>query len=116
MNSQVWIGRSMFYVDFLLLWTNQTVCPTTPAIVIPTRPVITGFTPIDATSKEAVSISSNAPVDEFGVKHLNLIYSEDEDRMYCFLEAPDKESIKKHHDKFGYNCDYILEVDDTADY
>ena len=57
----------------------------------------------------------NAPKDEFGVTHLNLIYSEDEDKMYCFLEAPDKEAIKKHHDKFGYKCDYILEVNSTGD-
>ncbi len=35
--------------------------------------------------------------------------------MYCFMDAPDKESIKKHHDKIGYKCDYILEVDSTAD-
>jgi len=56
----------------------------------------------------------NAPKDEFGVTHLNLIYSEDDDRMYCFLEAPDKEAVKKHHEKFGYKCDFILEVNSTA--
>ncbi len=62
---------------------------------------------------ETLKKLQDAPVDEFGVKHLNLIYSEDEDRMYCFLEAPDKEAIEKHHDKFGYKCDYILEVNST---
>ncbi len=56
----------------------------------------------------------NAPKDELGVTHLNIIYSEDEDRMYCFLEAPDKEAVKKHHEKFGYKCDFILEVNSTA--
>jgi len=32
------------------------------------------------------------------------------------LEAPNKEAVVKHHDKFGYKCEYILEVDDTADH
>jgi len=63
---------------------------------------------------ETLKKLQNAPKDEFGVTHLNLIYSEGEDKMYCFLEAPDKEAIKKHHEKFGYKCEYILEVDSTA--
>ncbi len=65
---------------------------------------------------EDLKKSAKEPKDEFGVSILNVIYSEDDDRMYCFLEAPDKESIKKHHAKIGYKCDYILEVDDTSDY
>ncbi len=71
--------------------------------------------PLKGANPETLKKLQNAPKDEFGVTHLNLIFSEDEDKMYCFLEAPDKESIKKHHDKFGYKCDYILEVDSTAD-
>ncbi len=70
--------------------------------------------PLKGAKKETLKEFQNSPVDEFGVKHLNLIYSEDDDRMFCFLEAPDKESIKKHHEKLGYKCDYILEVDSTA--
>ncbi len=57
----------------------------------------------------------NAPKDEFGVTHLNIIYSEDEDRCYCFLEAPDKEAVEKHHQKLGYKCDFIMKVDDTVE-
>jgi len=57
----------------------------------------------------------NEPKDEFGVTHLNIIYSEDEDRCYCFLDAPDKEAVVKHHSKLGYKCDMIREVDATAD-
>ncbi len=63
---------------------------------------------------EELKKAQNDPKDEFGVSILNIIYSEDEDRMYCFLEAPDKEAIKKHHEKLGYKCDYILEVNSTA--
>ncbi len=57
----------------------------------------------------------NAPKDEFGVTHLNIIYSEDEDRCYCFLNAPDKEAVVKHHQKLGYKCDFIIKVDDTVE-
>jgi len=64
---------------------------------------------------ETLKKLQDAPKDEFGVTHLNLIYSKNDDKMYCFLEAPDKEDVKKHHDKFGYKCEYILEVDSTAD-
>jgi len=64
---------------------------------------------------EDLEKAQNDPKDEFGVSILNIIYSKDDDRMYCFMDAPDKESIKKHHDKIGYKCDYILEVDSTAD-
>ena len=64
---------------------------------------------------ESLKKLQNSPKDEFGASHLNLIFSEGEDKMYCFLEDPDKESVRKHHDKFGYKCDYILEVNSTAD-
>ncbi len=57
----------------------------------------------------------NEPKDEFGVTHLNIIYSEDEDRCYCFLDAPNKEAVEMHHNKLGYKCDMIREVDATAD-
>ncbi len=39
---------------------------------------------------EDLKKATNEPKDEFGVSVLNVIYSEDEDRMYCFLDAPDK--------------------------
>jgi len=64
---------------------------------------------------ETLEKLQNEPEDEFGVKHLNLIYSEDEDKMYCILDAPNKEAIKKHHDKLGYKCDFIMEIDTTTD-
>ncbi len=65
---------------------------------------------------EDLKKATNEPKDEFGVSVLNVIYSEDEDRMYCLLDAPNKDAIEKHHEKLGYNCDYILEVDTTEDY
>ncbi len=64
---------------------------------------------------EELKKAQNEPKDEFGVSVLNVIYSEDEDRMYCLLDAPNKDAIKKHHEKLGYKCDSILEVESTAD-
>jgi hypothetical protein len=71
--------------------------------------------PLKGTSPETLKKLQNAPKDEFGVTHLNLIFSEEEDRCYCFLEAPTKEAIEKHHHKMGFECDYILEVNSTAE-
>ena len=70
--------------------------------------------PLKGTAPQTLKKLQNAPKDEFGVTHLNLIYSEEEDRCYCFLEAPNKEAVEKHHHKMGFDCDYILEVDSTA--
>jgi hypothetical protein len=70
---------------------------------------------LKGTNPEALEKLQKLPKDEFGVTNLNLIYSEDENKMYCFLDAPDIESVKKHHDKLGFKCDYILEVNSTAD-
>ena len=72
--------------------------------------------PMKGVTAETLKKLQNQPKDEFGVTHLNLIYSEDEDRCYCLLEAPNKESIVKHHEKLGYKCDYIIQVDTTSDY
>ena len=71
--------------------------------------------PLKGTSPETLKKLQKAPKDEFGVTHLNLIFSEEEDRCYCFLEAPTKEAIEKHHHKMGFDCDYILEVNSTTD-
>ncbi len=62
---------------------------------------------------EELKKSQNEPKDEFGVSVLNIMYSEDEDRMYCLLDSPNKQAIVKHHEKLGYKCDYILEVNST---
>ena len=56
----------------------------------------------------------NAPVDEFGIKHLNIMYNPEVDQCYCLVEAPTMEAVQKHHDKFGIKCDWIIEVKTTS--
>jgi hypothetical protein len=64
----------------------------------------------DETLKEL----QNAPVDEFGVKHVNIMYNRAENKGFCLLDAPNKEAVEKHHAKGGMKCDWIIEVKTTA--
>ena len=56
----------------------------------------------------------NTPADEFGIKHLNIMYNPEVDQCYCLIEAPSMEAVQKHHDKFGIKCDWIIEVKTTS--
>jgi hypothetical protein len=42
-----------------------------------------------------------APPDEFGVKQLNVLYNGAADLCFCFLEAPNRESVEKYHEKYN---------------
>jgi hypothetical protein len=56
----------------------------------------------------------NSPADEFGIKHLNLMYNQEEDKFYCLTEAPNKQAVENHHNKYGFKCEWITEVKTTA--
>jgi hypothetical protein len=60
--------------------------------------------------EEKLKQAKNSPMDEFGVTHSDILYNKEEDKLYCILDAPDKQSVEKHHKKFGINCDWITEV------
>ena len=55
-----------------------------------------------------------SPPYEFGVKHLNILYNKANDLCFCYLEAPNRESVEKHHEKFSLKCNWITEVETTA--
>ncbi|MCH8906648.1 MAG: DUF4242 domain-containing protein [Candidatus Heimdallarchaeota archaeon] len=55
-----------------------------------------------------------APKDEFGIVHVNIHYSEKEDKVFCVLDAPDSEAVRKHHEAFGLNCEWIVQIESTA--
>ena len=46
----------------------------------------------------------NSPADEFGVRHLNILYNPEVDQCFCLIEAPTMEAVQKHHDKFDIKC------------
>jgi hypothetical protein len=55
-----------------------------------------------------------APIDEFGVLHLNILYNPEVDRCFCLIEARTMEAVQKYHQKVGLKCDWITEVKTTA--
>jgi hypothetical protein len=52
----------------------------------------------------------NAPRDEYGVYHVNLLYNKEAGVCFCLLDAPDTEAVIKHHDKVNIECEWITEV------
>jgi hypothetical protein len=69
---------------------------------------------LKGTDEETLRNLQKAPADEFGIKHVNLMYNQDEDRFFCLTEAPNKDAVQKHHSKHGFNCEWITEVKTTA--
>ena len=69
---------------------------------------------LKGTDEETLKNLQKAPADEFGIKHVNLMYNQDEDRFFCLTEAPNKDAVQKHHSKHGFNCEWITEVKTTA--
>jgi hypothetical protein len=62
---------------------------------------------------EAQLKAQNAPRDEFGVTHHNIIFNEKENKLFCLLDAPNREAVEKHHAKANVKCDWIVEVKST---
>ena len=56
-----------------------------------------------------------APADEFGVTHHEILYSPKENKIFCVLNAPNRDAIAKHHAKAGLTCDWIHEVESTKE-
>ena len=48
--------------------------------------------------------AQNAPPDEFGVTHHDVLFSKEENKIWCVLDAPNKEAVEKHHAKAGLKC------------
>ncbi len=47
--------------------------------------------------------------DEFGVRQVELYHNE-EGRVYCLLDAPDAEAVRKHHAALGVPCGEVHQV------
>jgi Protein of unknown function (DUF4242) len=46
--------------------------------------------------------------DEFGVKHINILYNSADDLCFCIVDAPDRDAVEKHHAKLGVKCIGLL--------
>jgi hypothetical protein len=47
--------------------------------------------------------------DEFGVRQMELFHNAD-GKVYCLLEAPDAEAVRKHHEALGVPCGEVHQV------
>jgi Protein of unknown function (DUF4242) len=70
--------------------------------------------PLKGLDEETLRKLQLSPVDEFGIKHLNLMYNQEEDRFYCLLDTPDKQAVENHDNKHGLSCEWITEVKTTT--
>jgi hypothetical protein len=67
------------------------------------------------TTEETLKQIQMSPKDEFGVTHLNILFNPEADRVFCIINAPDKEAVRKHHKKIVIKCEWIMKVKQTAD-
>ena len=69
---------------------------------------------MDTIDEKTLNELQNSPRDEFRITHKNILYNKDEDKIFCILDAPNKEAVDKHHNKAGLKCESIMEVKSTA--
>jgi hypothetical protein len=60
--------------------------------------------------EELRSAAEAQKYDEFGVRQVEL-YHNAEGHVYCLLEAPDAEAVRKHHAALGVPCADVHQVD-----
>ena len=53
--------------------------------------------PMRGTTEEALRQIQISPKDEFGVTHVNILFNPEADRVFCILDAPDKDAVEKNH-------------------
>jgi hypothetical protein len=42
------------------------------------------------------------------------MYNREVGISFCFLEAPNRKAVEKHHEKYGIKCDWTTQVQTTA--
>ena len=63
---------------------------------------------------EELSNSSKPPQGLIRRYDQEYALQQDANLLYCIVDAPNKDAISKHHQKFGLKCDWITEVKTTA--
>jgi hypothetical protein len=66
--------------------------------------------PIKGVTEDMLNQVQMSPKDEFGVTHVNILFNAEADRVFCILDAPDKDAVEKNHKKIGIKCESIMEV------
>ncbi len=65
-------------------------------------------------TEEQLRQALNSPKDELGVTHKDILYNKEENKAFCIIDAPSKDAVEKHHQKFGTKCTWITEVKSVA--
>ena len=55
----------------------------------------------------------NAKADQFGVRQVELYHNPD-GKVYCLLDGPDEEAIRRHHAALGVSCGDVHQVESLA--
>ena len=69
--------------------------------------------PMKPFTADALNKLQNAPPDEFGVTHHDILFSEKDNKIYCVLDATTLAAIEKPPAQAGIKCDSINEVKST---
>ena len=48
--------------------------------------------------------------DEFGVRQVELYHNTNDGKVYCLLEGPDEDAIRKHHAALDVPCGDVHQV------
>ena len=57
----------------------------------------------DAAVQQITEEAKAGKSDEFGVRQVELFHNPD-GKVYCLLEAPDEDAVRKHHAALGVPC------------
>lgn len=71
--------------------------------------------PMGEIAPETLKKLQHAPKDSFGVTHHDIFFNEKENKVYCVLNAPNRDAVVKHHQHAGLECEFILEVESTRE-
>lgn len=52
----------------------------------------------------------NNPANKHSVTHKEILFNKNENKFFCIIEAPDRESVEKYHEEVGIECDFIYEA------
>jgi len=63
----------------------------------------------DEAIQQIAKDTNDEKADEFGVRQVELFHNP-EGKVYCLLEAPDAEAVRKHHAALGVPCGDVHEV------
>jgi hypothetical protein len=63
----------------------------------------------DEAIRQIAQDTKDAKSDEFGVRQVELFHNP-EGKVYCLLDAPDAEAVRRHHAALGVPCGDVHEV------